>query len=145
MTSVLDVDTRIRPLPFRRTFVGVETALAISGAVGALQLWEGSFVPPVSSVASLGLDSWRLPAVWLFSSVAVPSAVAAVAAARRWRGTPTAVLVASGLLLVEVTVQVPFVGPSVLQAAFGGAAVAMGSLALVARRSGMWAGGGERP
>jgi hypothetical protein len=44
-----------------------------------------------------------------------------------------------------VTVQVPFVGPSVLQAAFGGAAVAMGSLALVARRSGMWAGGGEGP
>jgi hypothetical protein len=140
MTPSAAVETQGRSLPFRRTFIGVETALAFSGVAGAVQLWEGTYAPPISNIESLGLESWRLPAVWLFSSVAVPSAVAAVAAARRWPRTPVVVLAASGLLLVEVTVQVPFVGPSVLQAVFGGVAVTMGSLALVAHRSGRWAG-----
>ena len=52
------------------------------------------------------------------------------------------VIGASGLLLVEVTVQIPFVGPSVLQAVFGGVALTMGALAVAAHRSGRWRGEG---
>ena len=140
MTSSQAVASQLIAFPYRRTFVAVETALAISGVAGAAQLWEGTYAPPISNIESLGMESWRLPAVWLFSSVAVPSTVAAVAALRRWPRTPVVVLAASGLLLVEVVVQIPFVGPSVLQAVFGGVAVTMGSLALVAHRSGRWTG-----
>ncbi len=138
MPATPDTATRVRPLPFRRTFVGVEAVLAVSGVAGAWQLWDGTYAPPISNIESLGLDSWRLPAAWLFTSVAVPSTVAAVSAIRRWEPTPVVVLVASGLLLVEVTVQIPFVGPSVLQAAFGAVAVTMGALAYGAHRSGRW-------
>lgn len=138
MPTSPDTATHVRPLTFRRTFVGVETVLAISGLAGAWQLWDGTYAPPISDIESLGLDSWRLPAVWLFSSVAVPSTVAAVSALKRGEQTPAVVLVASGLLLVEVTVQIPFVGPSVLQAAFGAVAVTMGALAYGAHRSGRW-------
>jgi hypothetical protein len=45
---------------------------------------------------------------------------------------------ASALLLVEVAVQIPFVGPSALQAVFGSVALGLGGLALVARRRGTW-------
>jgi hypothetical protein len=141
MATLTNTAVAVRPLPFRRTFVAAESVLALSGAAGAVQLWSGRFVPPISDLQALGLDSWRLPAAWLFASVAVPSSVAAVAAARRWERTPETVLVASGLLLVEVTVQIPFVGPSGLQAAFGSVALAMGTLAVVARRSGRWGAG----
>jgi hypothetical protein len=130
--------THVRPLPFRRTFLAVESVVAVSGLAGAIQLWDGTYAPPVSNLDPLGLDSWRLPAVWLFATVAVPSGVAAASALRRGRRTPALVIVASGLLLVEVTVQIPFVGPSVLQAAFGGVALAMGALAVTAQRSGGW-------
>ena len=134
--------TRLRPLPFRRTFLAVETVLAVSGLAGAWQLWDGTYAPPISNLDPLGLDSWRLPAVWLFASVAVPSTVAAVSALRRRPHTPAVVIGASGLLLVEVTVQIPFVGPSVLQAVFGGVALTMGALAVAAHRSGLWRGEG---
>ncbi len=118
--------------------MAVESALAVSGLAGAIQLWEGMYAPPITNLEPLGLDTWRLPAVWLFSSVAVPSSIAALAALRRRRAAPELVLAASGLLLVEVMVQIPFVGPSALQAVFGGVAVTMGTLAGVARRSGRW-------
>ena len=88
MSFVSEHSTRLRPLPFRRTFVTVETVLAVSGLAGAWQLWDGTFAPPISNLDPLGLDSWRLPAVWLFASVAVPSAVAAVLAFRRSPHTP---------------------------------------------------------
>lgn len=129
--------------PFRWVFVALEAFILVGALSGAVQLWTGTYAPPVEDLDPLGLDSWRLPAVWLFASVAVPSAVAVVAALRRWHRTPEAVLVASALLLVEVLVQIPFVGPSVLQAVMGGLAVVLGSLALVARRRGWtaYAGG----
>ena len=122
--------------PFRWVFVALESFILVGALSGAAQLWTGTFAPPVEDLEPLGLTSWRLPAVWLFASVAVPSAVAVVAALRRWHRTPDAVLVASGLLLVEVLVQIPFVGPSVLQAVMGGLALLLAGLALVARRRG---------
>ena len=126
--------------PFRWVFVALESFILVGALSGAVQLWTGTFAPPVEDLEPLGLDSWRLPAVWLFASVAVPSAVAALAALRRWPRTPDVVLVASALLLVEVLVQVPFVGPSVLQAVMGGFAVLLGALAWTARRHG-WSTG----
>ncbi len=127
------------PYPYRRTFIGVESFVAIGGLAGAWQLWTGTYAPPVSDLQALGLDSWRLPAVWLFVSVAAPSTAAAIAGLRRWPLAPTVVLVASGLLLVEVAVQIPFVGPSALQAVFGAVGIGLGTLAWLARRSGRWA------
>jgi hypothetical protein len=55
-----------------------------------------------------------------------------------WRGsshTPTAVLVASATLAIEILVQIPFLGPSPFQVVFGGIAVTMAGLALLARRA----------
>jgi len=115
--SGLDITTS--EFPHRILFVVVESLIAIGGAAGAVQLMTGTFVPPVSDLEPLGLSSWVLPGVWLFATVAVPSGWAAWSAWRRSAATPTVVLVAAALLLVEVTVQIPFVGPSALQAVFG--------------------------
>jgi hypothetical protein len=116
----------------------VGSLVAAGGVVGAGQLVTGTFTPPVADLAPLGLTSWLLPGLWLFASVAVPWAVAVWLA---WRGsarTPSAVLTACALLGVELVVQIPFVGPSVLQAVMGTVALAMGALALQARRTGRW-------
>jgi hypothetical protein len=59
---------------------------------------------------------------------------------RRSPRAPEAVLAASGLLAAELIVQIPFVGPSALQAVLGTVAVGLGGLALHARRSG-WRSG----
>lgn len=130
--------TDTRQLEFRRIFIPVEAVVALGGFAGTWQLWTGTYAPPVSDLEPLGLESWKLPAVWLLCSVAVPSTIALVAAVRRHPRTPEAVLAASGLMLVEVTVQIPFVGPSALQAVFGGIAVGMGALAVVALRHRSW-------
>ncbi len=122
--------------PHRTVFVAVESLVALGGLAGTVQLVTGTYTPPVADLEPLGLSSWVLPGVWLFSSVAVPSAVAAVLAWRRSPSTPTAVLVASGLLAVELAVQIPFVGPSALQAVFGTVALGMAGLAVHARRTG---------
>ena len=121
--------------PLRRTFVVAESALALAGAAGAVQLALGVATPPVEWLP-LGLTSWVLPGAWLFGTVAVPSAVAATLAARGSRHTPEAVLVSSALLGVELVVQIPFVGPSALQAVFGTVAVGLAGAALYARRAG---------
>jgi hypothetical protein len=122
--------------PHRVVFVVAESLIAIGGAAGAVQLASGTFTPPVSDLKPLGLSSWTLPGAWLFATVAVPSGAAAWLAYRRSPAAPEAVLVASGLLALELAVQVPFVGPSALQAVFGTAAVGLGGLAVHARRAG---------
>jgi hypothetical protein len=48
------------------------------------------------------------------------------------------VLLASTTLALELLLQVPFLGPSVLQAIFGTIAIGMAITALRARRSGSW-------
>jgi hypothetical protein len=118
---------------FRWAFVIVEALIAVGAVGGTLQLVTGTAAPPLDDLEPLGLTSWVLPGIWLFASVAVPSTVAAWLAWRRSPAAPTAVLVASGLLAVELVVQIPFVGPSLLQAVFGTVAVVLAVLALIAR------------
>jgi hypothetical protein len=118
---------------FRWAFVIMEALVAMGAVGGALQLVTGTAVPPIEDLEPLGLTSWVLPGIWLFASVAVPSTVAAWLSWRRSPAAPAAVLVASALLVVELVVQIPFVGPSVLQAVFGTVAVVLAVLALVAR------------
>jgi hypothetical protein len=124
--------------PHRWVFVVVEAFVLLGAVSGAGQLWTGTYAPPVSDLEALGLDSWKLPAVWLLVSVAVPSGVALLAALRRWPRTPEIVLAASALLLLEVVVQIPFVGPSMLQLVMGLIAVVVGVLAWHARTTGAW-------
>ena len=124
--------------PLRRTLVVSESLLAAAGAAGAVQLAAGVATPPVQSLPP-GLTTWRLPAAWLFGTVAVPAVTAAVLAWRRSPYAPTAVLASSALLSVELAVQIPFVGPSRLQAVFGGVAVGLAAGGVYARRAG-WPG-----
>ena len=120
---------------FRAVFIVVWAFTCVGAVGGAISLIAGVGTPPVEWIEPLGLTSWVLPGLWLLASVAGPSAVAVVLAWRRSPSTPTAVLVASALLAVELLVQIPFVGLSVLQAVFGAVAVAMAVLAWVARSS----------
>ncbi|GIG28292.1 hypothetical protein [Cellulomonas marina] len=122
----------------RRTFVVVDGLVALTAAGGAAALVAGVGTPDVALLAPLGLHSWVLPGLWLAASVAVPSGAAAVLAARRDPRTPAAVFVAAGLLVVELVVQVPVVGPSVLQAVMAVPASVTGLLALRARAGGTW-------
>lgn len=127
-----------RGAPFRKTFVVIESLVALSGLMGTVQLLTGTFTPPVSVLQPIGLSSWVLPGVWLFGTVVVPSVAAAVLA---WRSSPYAppiVLLASATLALELLVQIPFLGPSLLQAIMGTIAIGMAVVALRARRSGWW-------
>jgi len=126
-------------LRFRRTLLCLESVLSLAALGGCVQLLSGKGTPPVSVLEPLGLTSWTLPAGWLFITVAAPSAFAAWLAWRRSPWTPPAVWLASGLLALEVLVQIPFLGFSVLQPILGGAAVTAAVMALLARRHG-WPG-----
>ena len=112
----------------RRTLLTIESVMAVFGLAGGVMLMSERGTPPVETISALGLSSWVLPGVWLVASVAVPSSVAAYLA---WRGstmTPTAVLVASILLALELLIQIPFLGVNALQAVMaliGGAAAAL--------------------
>jgi hypothetical protein len=59
--------------PHRRTFIIVESLVALSGLAGAVQLMAGVATPPNSDLP-LGLSSWVLPGFWLFGTVAVRTA-----------------------------------------------------------------------
>jgi hypothetical protein len=122
---------------FRWIFIVVEAFVAVGALMGSLQLATGAYAPPVSDLEPLGLTSWTLPGIWLFVSVAVPSTTAAVLAWRRSPRTPGAVLVASGLLVVELLVQIPFVGPSALQVVMGTIAIVLAVLAVASRATWM--------
>jgi hypothetical protein len=124
--------------PFRKTFVLVEGFTAVGGVMGSVMLISGTGTPPVSVLQPVGLTSWVLPGLWLFATAAAPSAVAAVLAWRRSEWTPPVVLLASATLAIELLVQIPFLGPSWLQALFGAVAVSMTILALWAKRAGWW-------
>ena len=124
------------PHPHRMLFVVSESVVAVGAVAGAWQLVTGTLTPPVSDLARLGLSNWVLPGLWLFTMVAIPAASSAWLA---WRRSPlalTAVLCASGLLLVELVVQIPFVGPNMLQAVFGAVAVGLAAVAIQSRRLG---------
>jgi hypothetical protein len=142
MSLANDRTRRGRPahaaLPFRRTIVVVETLVSLSGLAGSVQLLAGAATPPVSVLSPLGLSSWTLPAGWLLLTVAVPSGLVAWLAWRRSVWAAPAVLLASALLAIELLVQIPFLGFSILQAIFGVVAVGMAAVGLLARRGGWW-------
>ena len=122
--------------PYRVVLVAGESIVAIGALAGAVQLMTGTFTPPVADLAPLGLSSWVLPGLWLCAMVAVPCALAAGSAWRRSPLAPTAVLWASALLAVELVVQIPFVGPSALQATLGAVAAGLAAAAVRSRRLG---------
>lgn len=116
-------------LPHRRTFIVVESFVAVGGLSGAVQLLTGTYAPPISALDSLGLSTWDLPALWLLATTTVPASVAAWLAWRRSPSAPRAVQVASLVLVIELVVQIPFLGLNPLQAVFGTVAVVMATLA----------------
>jgi hypothetical protein len=116
--------------------VVAESTVALGAFAGAWQLLTGTLTPPVSDLAPLGLSSWTLPGLWLAATVAVPSGLSAWLAWRRSPFTPSAVLWASILLAVELVTQVPYVGISPLQLAFGAVAVGLAAVAIRARQLG---------
>ena len=124
--------------PLRRTLMASESLLAVAGGAGAVQLAAGVATPPPESLPP-GLTTWRLPAAWLLGTVAVPAGAAAVLAWRRSPHAPTAVIASSILLGLELAVQIPFVGRSRLQAAFGAVALGLAAGGVYARRAG-WPG-----
>jgi hypothetical protein len=121
--------------PHRRTFIIVESLVALSGLAGAVQLMAGVATPSNSDLP-LGLSSWVLPGFWLLGTVALPAAVASLLAYRRSPYAPLAVVLASVTMAVEVLVQIPFIGLNPLQAVFGGLAVGLGALGVHAWRTG---------
>ena len=120
-------------MKYRRTIIAIETAVAVAALLGVAQLLFGLATPAVANLAPLGLHTWRLPALWLFATVVVPSAAAAWLAWRRSPHTPAAVLVASVALIVELLVQVPFIGVNPMQPVMGTAALVLAVLALLGR------------
>jgi hypothetical protein len=106
---------------------------ALGGLMGTGQLVGGVATPPAADLPP-GLNSWVIPGLWLFASVAAPWTVATGLVWLRSAAAPKAVLLASASLAVELAVQLPFLGPSVLQAVFAAVAVGMTLLAADARR-----------
>ena len=135
LSSEVASPTSRTPAPWRRTLLGLTTFTALGAWVGAAQLLTGTFTPPVSDLEPLGLTSWTLPGIWLLASVAMPCTVAAVLAGRGSPRYPVASLMAGVLLVVELLVQIPFVGLDPLQAVMGAVALAVLTLATRARRA----------
>ena len=112
-------------LPWRRTLGALAGFTSVSAAIGALQLVTGVFTPPVEDLEALGLHSWVLPGVWLGLSVGVPCAAVTWLALLRTPWVGVASVWAGLLLLVELGVQVPFVGLDPLQAVMGAVAASL--------------------
>jgi hypothetical protein len=121
--------------PHRRALAVLAGFTSIAGIAGSIQLLGGIATPPDSDLPP-GLSTWVLPGLWLLASVGIPSGVAAVLVWRRSPWGPAAALVAAAALGVELLVQIPFIGPSVLQLVFGLLAAAMALMAFRARRGG---------
>ena len=119
---------------FRTPILALEGSLAVGGVVGTVQLMAGVGAPDLGVLVPLGLATWRLPALWLFLTVVVPSTWAAWLAWRRTRAHPRWCCWVLATLAIELVVQIPFLGWSVLQAIFGAVAVGLAVLALQARR-----------
>ena len=121
--------------PHRRVMTIGAALIAISGLAGTWQLLAAGGAP-LKTELPLGLPNWLVSALWLFLVVALPAAVASWLCWRRSRYGPTAVLIASAGLCIDVVVQIPFVGFHVLQLVFGLIAVAMALHAFATRRHG---------
>jgi hypothetical protein len=121
--------------PHRRVLTIGAALISFAGLAGTGQLFVAGGAP-LKTELPLGLPNWLVSGLWLFFLVAVPAAVASWLCWRRSGYGPTAVLVASAGLFIDVVVQVPFVGFHVLQVVFGCIAIGMAMLALDARRRG---------
>lgn len=124
-----------RVLSWRRTLGWLAGVTSVAAAAGAVQLVTGFYTPPVEDLEPLGLRSWVLPGVWLGLSVAAPCAVVACLALRRDPRVGLASVVAGLLLLLELVVQIPFVGLDPLQAVMGSVAVLLLVLGTLSRRA----------
>jgi hypothetical protein len=109
-------------VPWRRTLGLVSAVTGVAALTGSVQLMTGTFTPPVSDLRPLGLHSWVLPGLWLATSVALPCGVTAARAWRRSVQLGVTAATAGALLLVELAVQIPFVGFDPLQAVMGAVA-----------------------
>src|ERR671913_205093 len=112
-------DTASPIRPHRRTFIIVESLVALSGLAGAVQLMAGVATPPDSALP-LGLSSWVLPGFWLFGTVALPAAIAVLLAYRRSPYAPLAVVLASVTMAVLVPSLIPLLVPKTRPAGFRG-------------------------
>lgn len=121
-------------VPWRRTLGLIGGVTGLAAIVGVIQLLTGTFTPPVSDLAPVGLHSWVLPGLWLAASVTLPCACVALLA---WRASPRtggAAIVAGALLAIELVVQIPVIGPDALQAVMGGVAAALIGFGLASRK-----------
>src|ERR1044072_4471121 len=114
MTSTARPEAVAVVWPHRRSLLVIEVLVAVAAVEGSLQLMLDAATPPDADLPG-ALHSWVLPGVWLLVSVGVPSTVAAVLLRRRSPPALRAVLLAAAPLAVELLVQIPFLGPSVLQ------------------------------
>lgn len=123
-------------LPRWRRTIGVIAALTgVAATAGTIQLVTGTFTPPVSDLEPLGLDSWVLPGLWLAASVAVPCAATTVMAWKRSRWLGLSALASGALLLVELAVQIPFVGLDALQGVMALIAITLMALGVASHRA----------
>jgi len=119
--------------PYRRVLMIAEGLIALSALAGSVQLMVAGG-GPFDAELPWGLPNGLIAGLWLFSLVAVPAAVASWLCWGRSTYGPTAVLIASTGLGVDVVAQIPFVGLHVLQLVFGLIAVGMALIAVAARR-----------
>jgi hypothetical protein len=108
---------------------GAQLLVSLAAVAGSIQLALGIATPPPSDLGPLGLTSWTLPAVWLFFVVAMPFAIAGVLTLRGSSRALVASLTASGLLVLELVVQIPFVGFNAMQLVMAAVAIVTGLLA----------------
>ena len=118
--------------PYRLAIVALGGLTAVGGWLGTWQLVAGVATPPAGDLPP-GLDTWVLPGVWLCATVAIPWTVATLLEWFRSDLAPVAVLVACTTLALELAVQIPFVGFSVLQLVFVLVAVAVAEMAQESR------------
>jgi hypothetical protein len=122
-------------LPRWRRTLGVIAALTgIAATAGTVQLVTGTFTPPVGDLEPLGLHSWVLPGLWLAASVAVPCAVTTMLAWKRSRWLGLSALASGALLLIELAVQIPFIGLDPLQGLMALIAITLMALGVASHR-----------
>ncbi|MGG5260875.1 hypothetical protein [Phycicoccus avicenniae] len=86
--------------------LGVLVLVALNAVYGAVGLMVDGMGMPKEWLEHLPVDSWLLPGVALLLSVAVPQALAAVAAWRGGGNAPRAGLLAGVALVLWIVVQV---------------------------------------
>jgi len=100
----------------RGVLVVLELLVCAAALYGAIGLATGSNVPPEDDLQWTGLSSWFWPGVALGVLIGGGALIAAWAMIRGWRNAAGISLGLAGLMVLWITVQIPVVGTSVLQA-----------------------------